>query len=234
MRGAISVAFLERIETIFAEHQRKLLTDYIAAKERAGIADEKLPAAKAKLAAPFMLADWFDLVGGTSTGSLIAGAIALGFNTADIKKFYLDRAPSSSSVRSGASPACRRSSMPARYSRRSTRSSRSARSTAKISSPGLSVVTKRMDTGSPWILTNNPRAPLLGHQAADAGRSGLSRQPALQAGDAGARQHRRAALLRSGDRADLAEEEKQEAPAAGPQDRDWLDQFNDSSAVFRD
>ena len=24
---------------------------------------------------------------------------------------------------------------------------------------GLSVVTKRMDTGSPWILTNNPRSP---------------------------------------------------------------------------
>ena len=45
MRGAISVAFLERIETIFAEHQRKLLTDYIAAKERAGINDEKLAAA---------------------------------------------------------------------------------------------------------------------------------------------------------------------------------------------
>ena len=24
---------------------------------------------------------------------------------------------------------------------------------------GLSVVSKRMDTGSPWILTNNPRSP---------------------------------------------------------------------------
>ena len=24
---------------------------------------------------------------------------------------------------------------------------------------GLGVVTKRMDTGSPWILSNNPRAP---------------------------------------------------------------------------
>ena len=40
-----------------------------------------------------MLADWFDLVGGTSTGSLIAGAVALGFNTEDIKKFYIERAP---------------------------------------------------------------------------------------------------------------------------------------------
>ena len=93
MRGAISVAFLERIETIFAEHQRKLLTDYIAAKERAGINDENLAAARQEAPAPFRLADWFDLVGGTSTGSLIAGAVALGFNTDDIKNFYIERAP---------------------------------------------------------------------------------------------------------------------------------------------
>ena len=57
VRGAISVAFLERIETIFAEHQRKVLTDYIAAKEREGSADEKLAAARKKLAAPFRLAE---------------------------------------------------------------------------------------------------------------------------------------------------------------------------------
>ena len=54
VRGAISVAFLERIETIFAEHQHKLLTDYIADKERAGVNDENARrcATKARRAVP--------------------------------------------------------------------------------------------------------------------------------------------------------------------------------------
>ena len=137
MRGAISVAFLERIEAIFAEHQRKLLADYIAAKERAGVADENLAAArKTSLPAPFRLADWFDLVGGTSTGALIAGAVALGFNTANIKKFYIDRAPFIFQRAVLAHPrAAGEVRRPRACSRRSTRSSRSARSTATTSSP---------------------------------------------------------------------------------------------------
>ena len=51
LRGAISVAFLERIE--------KMLDDHYGRKVR--------------------LADFFDLVGGTSTGAIIAGAVALGY-----------------------------------------------------------------------------------------------------------------------------------------------------------
>jgi hypothetical protein len=160
VRGAISVAFLERIETIFADHQRKLLTDYIAAKERAGIADENLAAAKAKLAAPFMLADWFDLVGGTSTGSLIAGAIALGFSTKDIEAFYLERAS-----KIFKRPVLRRINvLQASFDARGLQQEidgivkqRMLESDELLT--GLTVVAKRMDTGSPWILTNNPRAP---------------------------------------------------------------------------
>jgi len=51
VRGAISVAFLERIEAIFKKHQCRLLTGYIAEKERAGVADENLAAARKKLEA---------------------------------------------------------------------------------------------------------------------------------------------------------------------------------------
>jgi patatin-like phospholipase/acyl hydrolase len=54
VRGAITVAFLERIESILSE--------------RAG--------------QPIRLGDHFHLVGGTSTGSVIAGAIALGYRAA--------------------------------------------------------------------------------------------------------------------------------------------------------
>ncbi len=49
VRGAITVAFLERIETLLSQHHGKEVR----------------------------LGDWFDLVGGTSTGALIAGALAL-------------------------------------------------------------------------------------------------------------------------------------------------------------
>jgi hypothetical protein len=230
VRGAISVAFLERIETIFAEHQRKLLTDYIASKERAGIADENLAAAKAKLAAPFMLADWFDLVGGTSTGSLIAGAIALGFNTADIKKFYIERAPFVFQR-----PFWRIPGLQAKFDARALRqeidaivAQRTLDSDDLIT--GLSVVSKRMDTGSPWIVTNNPRT-----------RYWDTKPPTPEdPGYLGNRHYKLATLVRASTAAPhffdpeivqiLAEEEKK--VAAGPSDRDWLDQLNDKLGRF--
>ena len=81
---------------------------------------------------------------------------------------------------------------------------------------GLSVVSKRMDTGSPWIITNNPRSPLLGHQAADA-----KEDP----GYLGNRHYKLATLVRASTAAPhffdpeivqiLAEEEKNPG-AAGP------------------
>ena len=54
-----------------------------------------MPAGTAGLARPrrSRLGDYFDLVGGTSTGAVIAGALALGKSTAEIKDFYLKLAP---------------------------------------------------------------------------------------------------------------------------------------------
>lgn len=160
VRGAISVAFLKRIEDIFAAHQKKLLTDYIAAKERNNINDENLVGARKKLKEPFRLADWFDLVGGTSTGSLIAGAIALGFNTKDIEKFYLERA-----VKIFRRPVLRRLNiLQARFDAHALQKEiddivKTCTLDSKELLTGLTVVAKRMDTGSPWILTNNKNAP---------------------------------------------------------------------------
>ena len=65
VRGAITVAFLERIETILKKQHGENLR----------------------------LGDHFDLVGGTSTGAIIAGAIALGKRADDIKTFYHQLAP---------------------------------------------------------------------------------------------------------------------------------------------
>src|SRR5260370_22720911 len=60
VRGAISIGFLERLETLIDEIEGR----------------------------PTLLCDWFDLIGGTSTGAIIAGALALGYRTADVRKFY--------------------------------------------------------------------------------------------------------------------------------------------------
>src|SRR5258708_13815795 len=65
VRGALTVAFLERIEALLSERDGK----------------------------DVRLGDYFDLVGGTSTGAVIAGALALGHRTAEVKDFYLRLAP---------------------------------------------------------------------------------------------------------------------------------------------
>jgi patatin-like phospholipase/acyl hydrolase len=56
VRGVISVAFLERIEAILS----------------------------AQAGENVRLGDWFDLIGGTSTGAIIATGLALGKTTADL------------------------------------------------------------------------------------------------------------------------------------------------------
>src|SRR6476619_6591967 len=65
VRGAITVAFLERIEALLSQRQGH----------------------------PVRLGDYFHLVGGTSTGSIIAGALALGFSAAQLRDIYTRLAP---------------------------------------------------------------------------------------------------------------------------------------------
>src|SRR5437588_10871769 len=65
VRGVISVAFLERIEAILS----------------------------AQAGRNIRLGDWFDLIGGTSTGAIIATALALGKTTADLRDICHRLAP---------------------------------------------------------------------------------------------------------------------------------------------
>jgi hypothetical protein len=131
VRGALTVAFLERLEALLSERDGKEVR----------------------------LGDYFDFVGGTSTGAVIAGALALGYRTAQVKDFYLRLAPFAFKRQRWRVPL-----LQAKFDARGLRhqieevvGDRVLQSTDLIT--GYCVITKRMDTGSPWILSNNPRAP---------------------------------------------------------------------------
>jgi len=131
IRGAISVAFLEKLEGILSKQQR---TDV-------------------------RLGDYFDFVGGTSTGAIIAGALALGYRVEQIKDFYVRLAPHAFKREVWRIPI-----LQSKFDARGLRGQIEAIiGERKLSSPdlltGLGVVTKRIDTGSPWVITNNPKSP---------------------------------------------------------------------------
>jgi uncharacterized protein len=131
VRGAITVAFLERIEELLSQGQQKRVR----------------------------LADHFDFIGGTSTGAVIAGALALGYRTDQVKDFYIRLAPHAFKREFWRIPILQ-TRFDARGLRREIEAIVGDRT---LASPdlvtGLGIVTKRIDTGSPWIVTNNPRAP---------------------------------------------------------------------------
>lgn len=132
VKGIITIAFLEKMEEIL--------------RARSGRGDD------------FRLSDYFDLVGGTSVGALLATLIALGYPMSEIKTMFYSWTP--------------------RIFRRPWRGFRlfaprfSSRGLKKITrkllkertlessdlKTGLAIITKRIDTGSTWVLTNNPRA----------------------------------------------------------------------------
>ncbi|NJO21939.1 MAG: hypothetical protein HC868_02055 [Sphingomonadales bacterium] len=132
VKGIISIAFLEKVEVLL--------------RERLGRGSD------------FQLHDYFDLVGGTSTGSLLATLIALGYPVADIKKMYLEWAPAIfSRPWLGYWPfGPRFSSRGLKMRVRQVLGDRTLES-ADLRT-GLAIITKRIDTGSPWVLTNNPKA----------------------------------------------------------------------------
>ena len=131
VRGVISVAFLEQIEAILS----------------------------AQAGANVRLGDWFDLVGGTSTGAIIATGLALGKTTADLKDIYYRLAPH----------AFRRSRfriplLQPKFDVTGLRREIEAIVGKQMLDSGelrtgLGIVAKRVDTASLWVMANNPRAP---------------------------------------------------------------------------
>ncbi|MEM9497024.1 MAG: patatin-like phospholipase family protein [Pseudomonadota bacterium] len=131
VRGIVEVAFLEEVD--------------LAVKKRYG------PDAS--------IADVFHLIGGTSTGALIATALSLGLPLSTIKDFYLTRATRFFGRRRwwawGQAPVYDGAQLEAEI--------RQIIGDVKLGDPEfqsfVALVTKRLDTGSAWIVSNIPTSP---------------------------------------------------------------------------
>lgn len=131
VRGIVEVAFLERVEAHY----------------------------KAQFGPRTRLCDVFDLVGGTSTGALIATAVSLGRPVSQIKDFYLNRAAKFFEDRKW----WRLGRAPLFDSYALETEIRSDIGAICLGDPALQtylgIITKRLDTGAPWILSNIPTSP---------------------------------------------------------------------------
>lgn len=132
LRGILSVGILQKIEDILRERHEN--------------SDD------------FRLCHYFDLIAGTSTGAIIAAALAKGWTVDEIREKYMKLGKSvfeKSLFRHGL--------LRAKYDEKKLieelKEVYGANTT--LGGPelqtGLLVVTKRLDTGSPWPISNNPR-----------------------------------------------------------------------------
>jgi hypothetical protein len=107
----------------------------------------------------FRLCDYFDLIGGTSTGSIIAAALACGMSVAELKTLYRDIGATvfkSSFFRKGIL-APKFPSAPVQLALDAKLGADVTLGSDRIRT-GLMIMTKRLDTGSPWPVHNHPNA----------------------------------------------------------------------------
>lgn len=132
IRGILTLGILERVEALL--------------RKRSSNPDE------------FTLSDYFDVISGTSTGAIIAAGLAIGMSVADLREMYEKLGTEifkTSAFRYGV--------FRAKYGKKSLEKrlkavlSDYATLRSDTLKTGLLVVTKRLDTGSPWPVSNNPR-----------------------------------------------------------------------------
>ena len=131
LRGILSVGILQRIEDIL--------------KQRHGGGTD------------FRLSHYFDLIAGTSTGAIIAAALAQGWSVEQVREKYMElgeKVFEKSFFRKGV--------LRAKYDDdklieelKEVFGENTTLSSDQLQT-GLMIMTKRLDTGSPWPIGNNP------------------------------------------------------------------------------
>ena len=141
VRGMLTIGFLERLEDqLRKQHSNPKL----------------------------VLSDYFDMIGGTSVGAILATQLALGETVENVRALFSDwcpdvfRRPAFWRQPLGRIPYIGRLLVPRFDARYLEKMLKQKLGDLRLGSPdlktGLCIVTKRVDTGSPWVLTNNPRS----------------------------------------------------------------------------
>ena len=104
-----------------------------------------------------VLSDYYDLIGGTSTGAIVATGLALGLTVDAMIELYMSLGPKVFGRRVGDGNLFR-----SKYDPRDLRVAlEPTLGRRTLGSPdlktGLAIHMKRIDTGSAWVLTNNPK-----------------------------------------------------------------------------
>lgn len=106
--------------------------------------------------AAFRLSDYYDLIGGTSTGAIISTALALGMSVDEVIELYMRLGPEVFGRTAGDGVF-----LQAKFeSKKLRRALYSVLATKTLGSQdlrtGLAIHAKRIDTGSAWVVTNHP------------------------------------------------------------------------------
>jgi uncharacterized protein len=130
VRGAITIAFLERVESVLQK----------------------------RFGPQVRMSAYFDLIGGTSSGAILAGGLAVGLPVRRMRDFFLHLAPKVFYR----SP-WRLAGFQSKFdSKRLQTELETIIGDISLDSDqietGLCVVLKRLDTASAWVITNNPRS----------------------------------------------------------------------------
>lgn len=106
--------------------------------------------------ASFRLSDYYDLIGGTSTGAIIASGLALGLSVDELVALYMRLGPEVFG-RTAGDGVFLQSKFDSKKLRRALHSVLSTKTLGSEDlKTGLAIHAKRIDTGSAWVVTNHP------------------------------------------------------------------------------
>lgn len=143
IRGAVTLGFLEAIESQLADRH-----------DKAGLIKKK----------DFRLSQYFDLIGGTSTGAIIAALLAIGgYTVAEIKTMYRTIGSKIFSDHNGFNLLGHQIYFNGKYNSQPLKDELAkffgdATLGDNTNKTGLCVIAKRLDTCSTWPVTNNPNS----------------------------------------------------------------------------